>query len=121
GNVNISAHPNAGLPNAFGEYDQSPQEMEKYIQEYLNEGLVQIIGGCCGTTPQHIHLIYEAVEQYNASLNDRNTLKKEQSPTLKLSGLEPLIVAKDSNFINIGERTNVTGSRKFLRLIKENK
>lgn len=121
GNVNISAHPNAGLPNAFGEYDQSPQEMEKYIQEYLNEGLVQIIGGCCGTTPQHIHLIYEAVEKYNASLNDRNTLKKEQSPTLKLSGLEPLIVTKDSNFINIGERTNVTGSRKFLRLIKENK
>src|SRR5690606_5765385 len=121
GNVNISAHPNAGLPNAFGEYDQSPQEMEKYIQEYLNEGLVQIIGGCCSTTTQHIHLIYEEVEKYNASLNDHYTLKKEQSPTLKLSGLETLIVTNDSNIINIGERTNVTGSRKFLRLIKENK
>jgi len=117
--VNISAHPNAGLPNAFGEYDQTAEEMQQLIRDYLKEDLVQIIGGCCGTTPKHIQLIAEAVEQIQIERN--NHTEKEQPKILALSGLEPLFVTQNSNFINIGERTNVTGSRKFLRLIKEEK
>ncbi|WP_177762761.1 methionine synthase [Flavobacterium sp. I3-2] len=117
--VNISAHPNAGLPNAFGEYDQTAEEMQQLIRDYLKEDLVQIIGGCCGTTPKHIQLISEAVEQIQIERNNHN--EKEQPKILALSGLEPLFVTQNSNFINIGERTNVTGSRKFLRLIKEEK
>lgn len=120
--VNISAHPNAGLPNAFGEYDQTPQEMRQLISGYIQEGLVQIIGGCCGTTPEHILQIAQAVQEIapkvKSHLNDSAVLG---SPYLALSGLEPLWVTPESNFINIGERTNVTGSRKFLRLIKEEK
>ena len=117
--VNISAHPNAGLPNAFGEYDQSPEEMQQLIEDYLKDDLVQIIGGCCGTNPVHIQRIAESVDGYKNKKSTQN--KTENLPTniLTLSGLEPLFVTKDSNFINIGERTNVTGSRKFLRLIKE--
>lgn len=117
--VNISAHPNAGLPNAFGEYDQTAEEMQQLIRDYLKEDLVQIIGGCCGTTPKHIQLIAEAVEQIQIERNNHN--EKEQPKILALSGLEPLFITPNSNFINIGERTNVTGSRKFLRLIKEEK
>lgn len=117
--VNISAHPNAGLPNAFGEYDQTAEEMQQLIQAYLKEDLVQIIGGCCGTTPKHIQLIAEAVEQIQ--IERKSTIEKELPKILALSGLEPLFVTHNSNFINIGERTNVTGSRKFLRLIKEEK
>lgn len=117
--VNISAHPNAGLPNAFGEYDQTAEEMQQLIRAYLKEDLVQIIGGCCGTTPKHIQLIAEAVEQIQ--IERKSTIEKEQPKILALSGLEPLFVTHNSNFINIGERTNVTGSRKFLRLIKEEK
>ncbi len=120
--VTISAHPNAGLPNAFGEYDQSPEEMKQLITEYLAEDLVQIIGGCCGTTPEHIKQIADAV-----TLAENN--RKTKAPItaalhtkwLTLSGLEPLFITPESNFINIGERTNVTGSRKFLRLIKDEK
>lgn len=119
--VNISAHPNAGLPNAFGEYDQSPEEMQQLIADYLNEDLVQIIGGCCGTNPDHIRLIAEVVQKHNAIRSTTNDQKTTPEPILTLSGLEPLFVTKESNFINIGERTNVTGSRKFLRLIKEEK
>ena len=115
--VNISAHPNAGLPNAFGEYDQTPTEMKELIDSFLSQNLVQIIGGCCGTTPEHIRLIADAVE------NNKEARKAHPcstpKPVLALSGLEPLYVTAEANFINIGERTNVTGSRKFLRLIKE--
>lgn len=115
--VNISAHPNAGLPNAFGEYDQTPTEMKELIDSFLSQNLVQIIGGCCGTTPEHIRLIADAVENNKEArkAHPRSTPK----PVLALSGLEPLYVTAEANFINIGERTNVTGSRKFLRLIKE--
>lgn len=119
--VSISAHPNAGLPNAFGEYDQSPEEMQQLIADYLKEDLVQIIGGCCGTNPNHIQLIADIVTQQNALRTYDNSTTKTPEPLLTLSGLEPLFVTKESNFINIGERTNVTGSRKFLRLIKEEK
>lgn len=119
--VNISAHPNAGLPNAFGEYDQSPEEMQQLIADFLKEDLVQIIGGCCGTNPDHIRLIADAVSQYNTLKNNVEVDEIKPHPILSLSGLEPLFVTKESNFINIGERTNVTGSRKFLRLIKEEK
>ncbi len=117
--VNISAHPNAGLPNAFGEYDQSPDEMQQFIADFLKEDLVQIIGGCCGTNPEHIRLIANTVTQYNALRNNREIDELKPKPILTLSGLEPLFVTKESNFINIGERTNVTGSKKFLRLINE--
>lgn len=116
--VSISAHPNAGLPNAFGEYDQSPQEMQSLINSFLSNNLVQIIGGCCGTTPEHIRLIAEAVEK-NAPTHQPK--QNNQKNVLALSGLEPLYVTAEANFINVGERTNVTGSRKFLRLIKEEK
>lgn len=120
--VNISAHPNAGLPNAFGEYDQTPEEMEHLISEFLQEDLVQIIGGCCGTTPEHIRRIAEAVKRFEEKQKHRpETEEVLNTKFLILSGLEPLFVTPESNFINIGERTNVTGSRKFLRLIKEEK
>lgn len=119
-NINISAHPNAGLPNAFGEYDQSPEEMQKLIADFLENNLVHIVGGCCGTTPEHIRLIAETVNRYNKIERKTNNKSKKQ-PILSLSGLEPLYVTNESNFINVGERTNVTGSRKFLRLIKEEK
>lgn len=118
--VNISAHPNAGLPNAFGAYDQSAVEMQQLIQGYLNEGLVQIIGGCCGTSPEHIQDIASIVDLHNATQSHKNFQKPQIPPVLALSGLEPLFVTEASNFVNIGERTNVTGSRNFLRLIKEN-
>nr|WP_235280684.1 methionine synthase [Myroides profundi] len=116
--VNISAHPNAGLPNAFGEYDQTPTEMKELIDSFLSQNLVQIIGGCCGTTPEHIRLIAQAVAEHS---KDRQPKQFKLKPVLALSGLEPLYVTAEANFINIGERTNVTGSRKFLRLIKEEK
>ncbi len=117
--VNISAHPNAGLPNAFGEYDETPQEMKALINSFLSQNLVQIIGGCCGTTPDHIRLIAEAVQEHKSA---RQAFPKSTpKPVLALSGLEPLYVTAEANFINIGERTNVTGSRRFLRLIKEEK
>jgi len=119
--VNISAHPNAGLPNAFGEYDQSPEEMQQLIADFLKDDLVQIIGGCCGTNPEHIRLIAEAVEKANVFRSGKTEEKDVTEKILTLSGLEPLFITKDSNFINVGERTNVTGSRKFLRLIKEEK
>ncbi|MCI4647762.1 methionine synthase [Phaeodactylibacter sp.] len=108
----ISAYPNAGLPNEFGEYDQEPEEMRNYIRDFADSGFVNIIGGCCGTTPEHIQLMAEAVE----GLQPR---KVSPSPEYTLlSGLEPLIIRPETNFVNVGERTNVTGSRKFARLIK---
>jgi 5-methyltetrahydrofolate--homocysteine methyltransferase len=109
----VHAYPNAGLPNEFGEYDQSPEEMQKFIRDFAESGFVNIIGGCCGTTPDHIRLMAEAV----AGLKPR---KKAKSTGFSMySGLEPLIVRPETNFLNIGERTNVTGSRAFARLIKQ--
>jgi 5-methyltetrahydrofolate--homocysteine methyltransferase len=108
----ISAYPNAGLPNEFGEYDQEPEEMREYIRDFAQSGFVNIIGGCCGTTPDHIRLMAEAVQ----GLKPRAL--GPASEYSMLSGLEPLIIRPETNFVNVGERTNVTGSRKFARLIK---
>lgn len=109
----ISAHPNAGLPNSFGTYDETPELMAKHVRPYIEEGLVNIIGGCCGTTPAHI-------AQYPALTKGAKPHTPAPQPdNLWLSGLELLEVKPENNFINIGERCNVAGSRKFLRLIKE--
>ncbi len=117
----VSAYPNAGLPNAFGAYDQTAEEMQKLINAYLDEHLVNIIGGCCGTTPDHIRAMAESVEKFNAQKKIHVPVQSLYNHQLALAGLEPLVVTPESNFVNIGERTNVTGSRKFLRLIKEEK
>jgi 5-methyltetrahydrofolate--homocysteine methyltransferase len=109
----LSVHPNAGLPNQFGEYDQSASFMRSVVKEFMQEGWVNIIGGCCGTTPLHIREIAEEAKQYPARIRpviDRYT---------RLSGLEALAITPETNFVNIGERTNVSGSIKFARLIKE--
>jgi 5-methyltetrahydrofolate--homocysteine methyltransferase len=111
----LSAHPNAGLPNEFGGYDQSAEEMAGIIEEFCQQGLLNIIGGCCGTGPEHIQAIAEVAQKYKP----RTPAKPE--PRSYFSGLEMLKITKDINFVNIGERTNVTGSRKFARLIKEEK
>ncbi|MCZ4308522.1 methionine synthase [Vibrio atlanticus] len=109
----VSAHPNAGLPNAFGEYDLSPEDMAEHVKEWAESGFLNLIGGCCGTTPEHIRQMAEAVEG----------VAPRQLPDLpvscRLSGLEPLTISKESLFVNVGERTNVTGSARFKRLIKE--
>lgn len=109
----VSAYPNAGLPNEMGDYDQSPEEMQAFLRDFLSSGSVNIVGGCCGTTPDHIKRIAELAQAY----------PPRQRPTLPqrphYSGLEPLQVFPGSNFINIGERTNVTGSKRFARLIRE--
>lgn len=107
----ISAYPNAGLPNELGGYDQSPEEMKAYIKEFVSSGLVNIVGGCCGTTPDHIACMAEAVKDMKP-----RALPHKKAVTM-FSGLEPLIMRDDLNFINIGERTNVTGSRQFAKLI----
>ncbi len=111
----VSVHPNAGLPNQFGEYDETPGQMAVHIKDFLDSGFVNIVGGCCGTTPEHIHAL--------AELLDSSTVRKPGPPKagLKLSGLEALNAFDGSNFINIGERCNVAGSRKFARLIREKK
>jgi len=113
--VPISVHPNAGLPNELGEYDQSPEFMADIIGEFASSGLVNIVGGCCGTTPEHIKAIFQKVQ----SIPSR-TIPKIPECT-KLSGLEPLNIDKNSLFVNIGERTNVSGSKKFASLIREEK
>ncbi|HEM6846825.1 methionine synthase [Providencia rettgeri] len=109
----VSAHPNAGLPNAFGEYDLDAQNMAEQIHEWATAGFLNIVGGCCGTTPLHIKKMADAVKG----------ITPRQLPSLpvecRLSGLEPLNIGKKSLFVNVGERTNVTGSAKFKRLIKE--
>ncbi len=112
-NTFVSLYPNAGLPNEFGGYDETPLSMSSVLEDYLKEGYVNIIGGCCGTTPEHIKYFSEIALKYKP-----RKIPVVQ-PLLKLSGLEPLIFRPDSNFINVGERTNVTGSKKFARLIKE--
>lgn len=109
----ISAYPNAGLPNEFGEYDQGASEMQQYIKEFASSGFVNIVGGCCGTTPDHIQAMAEAVE----GIVPRKLTPKSHFTTL--SGLEPLVIRPETNFVNVGERTNVTGSKQFARLIRE--
>ena len=109
----ISAYPNAGLPNSLGQYDETPEIMAEQIREYVEEGLVNILGGCCGTSPGHI-------AQYEKLVKDAQPHRPvEPNPHLILSGLDALEVTPENNFLNIGERCNVAGSRKFLRLIKE--
>ncbi|MCG8475958.1 MAG: methionine synthase, partial [Cytophagales bacterium] len=109
----ISCHPNAGLPNEFGQYDETPEYMAGILKSFAEEGILNIVGGCCGTTPEHIRAIEEAVK----------TIKPRKIPEpdfdMHLSGLEPVTIKPETMFVNIGERTNVTGSRKFARLIKE--
>ncbi len=109
----VSMYPNAGLPNEFGEYDQTPTQMADIIEGFLQEGYINIVGGCCGTTDEHIKEIALRAQNYNAHVVP--TLE----PLPHYSGLEPLTVYKESNFINIGERTNISGSIKFKKLIKE--
>ncbi|HYB97239.1 MAG TPA: methionine synthase [Vicinamibacterales bacterium] len=115
----ISCYPNAGLPNAFGQYDEQPAETAALVKEFAESGFVNIIGGCCGTTPDHIREIAAAVRELPPRAASRQPAASGESPALtRLAGLEPLIIRPDSNFIMIGERTNVTGSKKFERLVK---
>jgi 5-methyltetrahydrofolate--homocysteine methyltransferase len=109
----VSAHPNAGLPNELGEYEETPEIMAEQLGEWAQSGFLNIIGGCCGTTPAHIRAIREAVERHAPRRIPAIEIK------CRLSGLEPLNIGKDSLFVNVGERTNVTGSKRFLKLIKE--
>lgn len=112
----ISAYPNAGLPNQFGEYDETPQIMAQRVEEFLSQGVVNIIGGCCGTTPEHIKAMADVINRAVVHKPAQNAHK------LTLSGLDPLIISKESSpFFKVGERANVAGSRKFLRLITEKK
>jgi 5-methyltetrahydrofolate--homocysteine methyltransferase len=109
----ISAYPNAGLPNEFGEYDQGAFEMQQYIKDFASTGFVNIVGGCCGTTPEHIRAMAEAV----------SGIQPRKIPVIPhyttLCGLEPLVIRPETNFVNIGERTNVTGSKQFAKLIRD--
>jgi 5-methyltetrahydrofolate--homocysteine methyltransferase len=107
----ICAYPNAGLPNAFGQYDESPEFMAEQVEGFAREGLVNIVGGCCGSTPDHIRAIAEAVAKH------KPREIPERAPLMRLSGLEPFTLTKDIPFVNVGERTNVTGSAKFRKLI----
>ena len=110
--THVSVHPNAGLPNAFGEYDETPEQMADVIREFAQEGFINIVGGCCGTTPAHIKAMAETVREMSA----------RKIPVIpkacRLSGLEPLVIDDNSLFVNVGERTNVTGSTKFADLIR---
>lgn len=110
----VCAYPNAGLPNEFGLYDESPEAMAAQMEDFAREGLVNVVGGCCGSTPEHITAIAEAVKKYEP----RKPVKLE--PLMRLSGLEPFTLTKDIPFVNVGERTNITGSARFRKLIKEN-
>ncbi len=107
----ICAYPNAGLPNAFGQYDESPEFMAEQVEGFAREGLVNIVGGCCGSTPEHIKAIAEAVAKH------KPREIPQRPPLMRLSGLEPFTLTKDIPFVNVGERTNVTGSAKFRKLI----
>jgi 5-methyltetrahydrofolate--homocysteine methyltransferase len=109
----VSAYPNAGLPNQFGEYDETPHDMGHHVHDFLDAGFLNIVGGCCGTTPGHIREIAALAKK----VKPRKIPQRE--PLLRLSGLESVVLRPESNFMNVGERTNVTGSRKFARLIAE--
>jgi len=113
--VFVSAHPNAGLPNAFGEYDESPAMMAATLRGFAEAGLLNIVGGCCGTTPAHIRAIREAVTPFAPRT------PAQPAPYTRLAGLEPFVITPESNFVNVGERTNVTGSAQFKKLIKEDR
>lgn len=110
-NCYVSAYPNAGLPNAFGGYDETAEQMGAIVEEYLKEGLVNILGGCCGTTPVHTKVISDLAQKYKPHM------PAPVAPLPRYSGLEPLTVTPETLFVNVGERTNVTGSKKFSRLI----
>ena len=112
--IPVFVYPNAGLPNEMGEYDDTPEQMADLLQEFSKDGLLNLVGGCCGTTPDHIQAISKAVE------NIQPRKIPEVESFTKLSGLEPVTIRPESNFVNIGERTNVTGSLKFNRLILDN-
>ncbi len=112
-NCHVSAHPNAGLPNEFGEYDETPEEMVAVVEEFASSGFLNIIGGCCGTSPAHIQAIAKAMA------NHKPRALPDIEPACRLSGLEPFNINKDSLFVNVGERCNVTGSARFKRLIVE--
>lgn len=112
-NTYVSVHPNAGLPNAFGEYDETPEQMAVEIREWAESGFVNIVGGCCGTTPDHIRVIREAIEHCPPRAIPDIPVE------CRLAGLEPLNIGPETLFVNVGERTNVTGSARFRRLIKE--
>lgn len=109
----VSVHPNAGLPNQFGEYDEKPSDMAFKLEEFIRKGWINIVGGCCGTTPEHISAIHDVAVKYSP-----RTIPERKNLTV-VSGLETLLIHPKSNFVNIGERTNVAGSRKFARLMKE--
>ncbi|HLO57688.1 MAG TPA: methionine synthase [Bacteroidales bacterium] len=109
----VSAHPNAGLPNQFGTYDDTPEIMTHQLRQYLDGGYINIIGGCCGTTPEHIKAFSKLAAGYKPRQVPENT------HVTSLSGLEPLFITRESNFVNIGERTNVAGSIKFAKMIRE--
>jgi 5-methyltetrahydrofolate--homocysteine methyltransferase len=111
--THVSAHPNAGLPNEFGEYDEAPAEMAKVVEEFAQSGFLNIVGGCCGTTPAHIKAIANAVAPY--APRPIPDIPK----ACRLSGLEPFTIDRSSLFVNVGERTNITGSARFARLIRE--
>lgn len=113
-NVFISVYPNAGLPNELGEYDDSAESMASSLEVFAKEGLVNIIGGCCGTTPEYIQKFSQIAKKYPPRKIP------DVKPYLRLSGLEPLVVTPETNFVNIGERTNVAGSRRFAKLILNN-
>ena len=109
----VSCYPNAGLPNAFGEYEEAPEETAAIVGEFAESGLVNLVGGCCGTTPAHIAAIAEAV--HGQPVRVPSTV----APAMRLSGLEPFTITDDSLFVNVGERTNITGSARFRKLIKD--
>ncbi|MGA3683286.1 methionine synthase [Pseudomonas graminis] len=111
--THVSAHPNAGLPNEFGEYDEAPAEMAKVVEEFAQSGFLNIVGGCCGTTPAHIKAIANAVAPYAPRPIP------DIAKACRLSGLEPFTIDRSSLFVNVGERTNITGSARFARLIRE--
>ncbi|XP_057364717.1 methionine synthase-like [Daphnia carinata] len=113
----VICYPNAGLPNTFGGYDETPEITAESLRDFASDGLVNIIGGCCGTTPDHIRAIKRVVGEYPPRKPNPNPYES----CMQLSGLEPFRIGKNTNFVNIGERCNVAGSRKFLRLIKDGK
>ena len=112
--THVCAYPNAGLPNAFGEYDESPAETAAILSEFARSGLLNIVGGCCGTTPEHIQMIHKAMQ------TAPRRVRRDTPVACRLSGLEPLNLNAESLFVNVGERTNVTGSARFRKLIEAN-
>src|SRR5205823_2742463 len=112
----VTCYPNAGLPNAFGQYDERPPDTAAALREFAESGFVNIVGGCCGTTPEHIAAIAKAVQSLPPRRVETSGLRLETFSTF--SGLETLTIRPDSNFQMIGERTNVTGSSRFAKLIR---